>query len=298
MSSYGTYDMVGNLHEWVDDPDGTFRFLSYYPPLFPLSVSALGVFGADLAQAARWLNALLFALLVWLGLNTLSRERLPLLRNGRNVMMNWTSTLSPTMTFDLRFGVNRWEEAGGSSIGADYDPKQLGIDSALVAQFNRYQFPRFDIEGYWSVGSDAFGPGTRDYYAGEEITLADNFTQVIGVHNLKVGYEMIRARYNQAAGVYPSGSYSFGGTGFPFKPNTGNNFAAFLLGSVSSASESAGTSCFDQSRFAPTSRSWSWSLPRFPSVVPAQDDGAPPSTPLIPCRVLHCPISGRRFPYT
>lgn len=24
-NSYGLYDMVGNLHEWVDDPDGTFR---------------------------------------------------------------------------------------------------------------------------------------------------------------------------------------------------------------------------------------------------------------------------------
>ena len=24
-NAYGVYDMVGNLHEWVDDPDGTFR---------------------------------------------------------------------------------------------------------------------------------------------------------------------------------------------------------------------------------------------------------------------------------
>ena len=24
-NGYGVYDMVGNLHEWVDDPDGTFR---------------------------------------------------------------------------------------------------------------------------------------------------------------------------------------------------------------------------------------------------------------------------------
>ena len=24
-TAYGVYDMVGNLHEWVDDPDGTFR---------------------------------------------------------------------------------------------------------------------------------------------------------------------------------------------------------------------------------------------------------------------------------
>jgi formylglycine-generating enzyme len=24
-NAYGVYDMVGNLHEWVDDADGTFR---------------------------------------------------------------------------------------------------------------------------------------------------------------------------------------------------------------------------------------------------------------------------------
>ena len=24
-NGYGVYDMVGNLHEWVDDPDGTFQ---------------------------------------------------------------------------------------------------------------------------------------------------------------------------------------------------------------------------------------------------------------------------------
>jgi len=24
-NEYGVYDMVGNLHEWIDDPEGTFR---------------------------------------------------------------------------------------------------------------------------------------------------------------------------------------------------------------------------------------------------------------------------------
>ncbi len=48
------------------NPDGTFAFLSYYPPLFPLSLSVSGFLGANLVDAARWLNALLFAALVWL----------------------------------------------------------------------------------------------------------------------------------------------------------------------------------------------------------------------------------------
>ena len=57
----------------MPDPDGTFRYLSYYPPLFPLSLGAIGIFGAGLTEAARWLNALLFALLVWLTGFTLAR---------------------------------------------------------------------------------------------------------------------------------------------------------------------------------------------------------------------------------
>ena len=47
------------------NPDGTFRPLPYTPPLFPLLLSALGLFGLDLVQAARWLNALLFGGTIW-----------------------------------------------------------------------------------------------------------------------------------------------------------------------------------------------------------------------------------------
>jgi hypothetical protein len=55
-------------------PDGTFQPLSYYPPLFPLSLSALGLLGIDLAAGARGLNALLFGLLVWLTGFTLAKS--------------------------------------------------------------------------------------------------------------------------------------------------------------------------------------------------------------------------------
>ncbi|MFN2398462.1 MAG: hypothetical protein ABR543_07445 [Gemmatimonadaceae bacterium] len=37
-----------------------------WPPLYPLTLAALGVTGLDLLAAARILNALLFGVLVWL----------------------------------------------------------------------------------------------------------------------------------------------------------------------------------------------------------------------------------------
>ena len=52
---------------------------------------------------------------------------------------------------------------------------------------------------------------------------------------MKAGYELIRTRYNATAGALPGGTYNFGGTQAPFVPNTGNTFASFLLGTVTSA---------------------------------------------------------------
>jgi len=159
----------------------------------------------------------------------------PLLRNGRNIMMNWTSTLTPSMTFDFRFGLTRWEDAGGSSIGAGYDPRQLGIDPALVAQFTKYQFPRFDLEGYQSVGSNAFGPGTRDTYS-----LQPSFNKVLGRHFLKFGADARQYNRNDSARGYPSGYWHFGrnwtqANALRADAVSGNSLATMLLGLPSAA---------------------------------------------------------------
>jgi hypothetical protein len=154
----------------------------------------------------------------------------PLLRNGRNVMMNWTSTISPTMTFDLRFGVNRWEEAGGSTIGAGYNPATLGFSSAITSQITRYQFPRFDFQDYQSSGSDATGAGTRDAYS-----LQPNFNKVVGRHFLKFGVEARQYNANNPGRGYPSGYYAFNKGWTQANANTadavsGNSIASFLMG--------------------------------------------------------------------
>ncbi len=159
----------------------------------------------------------------------------PLLRNGRNVMMDWTSTVSPTMTFNLRAGVNRWEESGGSTIGAGYDPKQLGIDSNLVAQFKAYQFPNFNMEGYQSVGSNAVSPGIRDTYS-----VQPNASKVVGRHFLKFGFEVRQYNKANSGGGYPSGQWSFNRNWTQANANradavSGNGLATMLLGIPSGA---------------------------------------------------------------
>ena len=71
---------------------------------------------------------------------------------------------------------------------------------------------------------------------GEDRVLQDNLTRIAGRHSLKIGYEMIWTQYSNKTTSLPSGQYNFsGGTALPFTPNTGNDFAAFEMGVVTSA---------------------------------------------------------------
>jgi len=159
----------------------------------------------------------------------------PLLRNGRGVMLNWTSTISPTMTFDMRLGLNRWEEKGGSTIGEGFNPAQLGFSSVIVSQITRYQFPRFDFTDYLSQGADAAGPATKDTYS-----IQPNFNKVLGRHFLKFGAEARQYNNNNSGRGYPSGQYSFTKGWTQANASTadavsGNSIASFLMGLPASA---------------------------------------------------------------
>jgi len=143
--------------------------------------------------------------------------------NNINGVLSDTYVLSPARVNEFRIGYNRRTYPVVSlSYGQDW-AKQLGIPNV-----SPLTFPVFNLGyGMGSVG--------RAYEAGEDISIKDNFTQVLGTHTIKTGYELTRTRYNSAVETQPSGTYNFGGTELPFTPNTGNTFASFLLGTVSSA---------------------------------------------------------------
>jgi hypothetical protein len=131
--------------------------------------------------------------------------------------------LSPTSNNEFRFGYNRRVRQETAFTRNEDWAKQLGIPNVPAETF-----PFFNI-GYGLAGLPSF------QNIGEDFTLQDNFTKIRGKHTVKAGYELIRTRYNSTAGALPSGTYNFGGTNAPFVPNTGNTFASFLLGTVTSA---------------------------------------------------------------
>lgn len=140
-----------------------------------------------------------------------------------NIVLSDMMILSPTMNNEFRAGYNR-RALYQSALTQNQDwGKQFGIPN-----IDSSTFPNFNI-GYGLSGLSTY------QNVGEDITLQDNFTKVAGHHTIKAGYEMMRTRYNATAPALPAGSYTFGGTDAPFTPNTGNTFASFLLGTVSSA---------------------------------------------------------------
>jgi hypothetical protein len=141
-----------------------------------------------------------------------------------NLAFSDTWTLSPTTINEFRLGATRRiYTRRPESYGQGWAEK-LGIPNVPPETF-----PQFNNLGF------AVNPGGLAKSVAEEISLAENFTRVVGRHTLKTGWEVIRSRFNNVEEDRPSGIYNMGGTDYPFRPNTGNGFAAFLLGTVQSA---------------------------------------------------------------
>ena len=173
---------------------------------------------------------------VW-GLGTGLATTWQLLQNGYippasdqpNVVISDVHIFNPHVINELRAGLTRrkvsWVPYGLNEGWA----AKLGIPGV-----GPETFPYFS-----NLTSFAGGWPTTPYYqVSEQYSLQESVNYLRAQHNVKAGYELARTRANMYQGTYQSGSYSFGATGLPFTPNTGNSFAAFLLGSVTSATYS------------------------------------------------------------
>ena len=166
-------------------------------------------------------------------------------------------------------GNGRWQVVVSNPI-FDYNAtsvpsnqQQLALSDSLVISpvtinqvrlgTNRRKYTRLpaSLNQDWAgqIGIPNVGPETMPNFSGlysnfpqgatvevtENISLQENLTMVRGRHTFKTGYELFRTRANALISTQPSGVYTFGGTEFPFTPNTGNTFASFLLGGVNNA---------------------------------------------------------------
>ena len=181
-----------------------------------------------------WLN---FAKLVWGNNAAEPSNEYPSTRVARNWGADWTYTLSPSIVFDLRGGLARYEGFSGNPFGIGYNPTQLGFSQSLVSQFTSLIFPRFNPGAYSELGpQNGYSYETHDTYS-----VNPNVSLTHGRHFIKTGAEFRRYNDNRLSPGYSSGNYSFNSAWTQANPlaadsTSGNDFASFLLGYPSSGS--------------------------------------------------------------
>ena len=143
-----------------------------------------------------------------------------------------TWVISPSFMTDIRAGMNRsYTYSPSIAYNQNYASK-LGIPnlpSVLMPQI----WP-----GGFTEGLNVGGPSTS---VNETLTFKDDTTKLYGQHAFKWGYDLLRNRSNSSSPGNVDGSFSYTGTSGLLTngtsmPNTGNTFATFLIGAISSDS--------------------------------------------------------------
>lgn len=148
---------------------------------------------------------------------------------GRNAVVDYTNTLSPSSVLNLRvsFARNRFLY---DNQGLGFVPSSLGLPKSLDTAVDRLMFPRFGVSGEVSLGgNDHRQSGFNNYGA------TGSYTRIVGKHSLKAGYDgrMLRINVWEARAA---GTFNFN-AGFTQGPNpsaasatAGYGLASFLLG--------------------------------------------------------------------
>ncbi len=160
-------------------PDGTFRLLPYFPPFYPLILSVFALLGLDLAIAARWLNILLFAGVVFLiGWQTL--QSIPAGGKGRRglaILASLLVAVSPVL-----LPVYSWAMSEPLAIFLGF----LGISLVLLAA-------KVDRGGVIVLAGLIAGLGILTRYGNLAFALAGMVLLFFGKNN------MLRKRIQDAA---------------------------------------------------------------------------------------------------
>ena len=146
-------------------------------------------------------------------------------RFNRNIVISDNYTFGPTMINELTIGINRYHyQRSPQTLDQDW-AAQLGIPG--VSGENFPEFRNSSGGRYYNLGQ-----GGREETIGEDFTIKENVTKIVGRHTVKFGYELGHTRYTSTPEALPTGQYRMSGTEFPFRPNTGNQFANLLVGGV------------------------------------------------------------------
>jgi hypothetical protein len=158
-------------------------------------------------------------------------------RNWHGVV-DWSASLSPSTTLDLRGGWNRTEQIRSNDVSAKFNPLDLGLPASLVSQFWQLQFPALSF-GTYGGNADS---RVKYLIAQQTLSLQGNVGRAVRSHLLKLGVEARHYGDGRIMAGNPSGFFGFG-KNWTQGPNplvstatAGNEAATLLLGYPSQGS--------------------------------------------------------------
>jgi len=159
----------------------------------------------------------------------------PFQRINDAYVADWTTTVSPTLIFDIRASYNRFIEKGFGRANEGFDLASLGLPKSLLAQLPSPQyFGVWSPSGYNTLGRYQSNNYTNTY------ELQGNITKVKGGHTIKAGVDVRQINYLQQN---TGNILQFNGdTTWTQRSNIngdatqGDGYATFLMGIVSGSS--------------------------------------------------------------
>jgi hypothetical protein len=145
---------------------------------------------------------------------------------------SYTHTFSPTMLNELRAGYFRFNYAST-------EPAQVVMPSSygfnITPQSPEASLPYIGITGYFNLGFSPYGPQPRK---DENYDYQDNFTKIVGNHNLKFGAHVERFVVSNPYYSRNNGSFSYGGSG---TYSSGDQLLDFFLGIPDTFNQGSGS---------------------------------------------------------
>ncbi len=120
----------------------------------------------------------------------------PFQRINDAYVLDWVSTLTPTLVMNIRASNNRFLDPGRGAANENFDLAGLGLPKSMLAQlpgpvdFGIWQFSTTGTNAQYStLGRSRGGTVTNNY------NLAGTITKIWGSHNIKVGGDIRRGEY-------------------------------------------------------------------------------------------------------
>jgi hypothetical protein len=166
---------------------------------------------------------------------------------GRNAVLSWTRTISPTVVNEARIGFTRLvtTRVQGNAGTDQYAAAGIGGYNPTGAAANNGGLPQFGLGRYSQVGANDWLP-TQEF--NNEWDLIENLSVTKGNHSMKFGFEFRSLKFPFFQVPYPHGEVNFtrnesaysstlntSGLNGTYNTDTGDEFAGFLLGAINNA---------------------------------------------------------------